>query len=347
MQLQEPLTIDQVRTLPAEQRHPYVEAVRVYYPQWNTIMGRIQDCYDSQPYAAQPPYLMLVGCTGAGKSELAKTFCAKYPTYRQGTQTIVPVLRAAILPNTVYAGYGQLATLLLDALGDPFPHRGDKVVKTLRLVHLLHACGTRMLILDEIQHFLDRESQKVLKELTDWLKTLIKDYTQVACVLIGIKDDAEHILASNQQLRRLFGRPLELAPFTWNEDQPDKTIALFRAFLKQLESDLPLRESSDLWSLDMAQRCFALCNGVVDPLMMVIRYATHLALERGHEYLDRDLLAVAFEESLVDSIVRDNPFHGKAPSINQDRKNKQQREKATNHRSKAAAAHKETIKDLQ
>jgi len=42
-----------------------------------------------------------------------------------------------------------------------------------------------LLILDEVQHFRDRDSRRVLENARNWLKTLIKE-TGVACVLVGL-----------------------------------------------------------------------------------------------------------------------------------------------------------------
>ena len=75
-----------------------------------------------------------------------------------------------------------------------------------------------MLILDEFQHFIDRDSAKVLKTVSDWLKTLILD-TNLPIILIGLPE-AEQILQLNchSQLSRRFANRCYLGPFVWQPD---------------------------------------------------------------------------------------------------------------------------------
>jgi len=49
----------------------------------------------------------------------------------------------------------------------------------------MEACKVELLILDEFQHFQDRDSLKVLKTASDWLK-LLMDENGVPIVLAGL-----------------------------------------------------------------------------------------------------------------------------------------------------------------
>jgi len=60
-------------------------------------------------------------------------------------------------------------------------------------------CQVELLILDEVQHFRDRDSRRVLENASNWLKTLIKE-TGVACVLVGLQGEAEEVVRLNPQL---------------------------------------------------------------------------------------------------------------------------------------------------
>jgi Bacterial TniB protein len=92
------LHIDDVRLLPHLQRLPYVERVRVYYPLWHEIWAQVADCYEAQPYAAEPPCMMVVGPTGAGKSTLMNIFAQRYPPIWREDGKYMPVVKSAILP---------------------------------------------------------------------------------------------------------------------------------------------------------------------------------------------------------------------------------------------------------
>ena len=94
---------------------------------------------------------------------------------------MVPVLYASV---PVPATCKSLVTALLTAIGDPAAQKGSQIVQTLRLKRYLDACCVELLILDEFQHFQDRDSHRVLKTVSDWLK-LLMDETGVPIVLTG------------------------------------------------------------------------------------------------------------------------------------------------------------------
>ena len=162
-----------------------------------------------------------------------------------------------------------------------------------------------MLILDEFQHFIDRDSAKVLKTVSDWLKTLILD-TNLPIVLIGLPE-AEQILQlrCHSQLSRRFANRCYLSPFAWQSDNGEE----FRTFLHLIESQLPLESASNLSELNLARRFYYASDGVVAYVMKLIRYGTYLALQQQKEQLDISILAVAFEKYVqADKLGKINPF---------------------------------------
>jgi len=167
-----------------------------------------------------------------------------------------PVVRATIpTPATIKA----LAIALLAALGDPRAASGTVGSMTYRLTHYFRDCQVELLILDELQHFRDRDNRRVLENASNWLKTLIKE-TGVACVLVGLQGEAEEVVRLNPQLARLFGAPHVLLPFAWEERKPE-TVREFMAFLALVEGALPLAERPDLAGIGMARRLHAASGG--------------------------------------------------------------------------------------
>jgi hypothetical protein len=94
-----------------------------------------------------------------------------------------------------------------------------------------------MIILDEANHFVDRDSQRVLHDVSNVMKNLIKEQN-IACVLVGLPY-TEEVLRVNEQFGSLFGDPRILEPFCWDTSQLE-TVEEFRLFLHQFEQQLPL-----------------------------------------------------------------------------------------------------------
>jgi len=281
-----------------------IEGIRVAYPRWQRIVEEIGRCQEWGPLAAEPPCLLLVGPTGAGKSTLVGSYARAYPPVLTEAGVTYPVVRATIpSPATIKA----LAIALLAALGDPRATSGTVGAMTYRLTHYFRDCQVELLILDEVQHFRDRDNRRVLENASNWLKTLIKE-TGVACVLVGLQGEAEEVMRLNPQLARLFGEPHVLLPFAWEERRPE-TVREFVAFLALVEEALPLAERPALAALPMARRLHTASGGVMAYLMELLRGATYLALAEGRATLDREVLERAFAQRLA-SLRRGtaNPF---------------------------------------
>ncbi len=281
-----------------------IEGIRVTYPRWQRIVDEIGRCHEWGPVAAEPPCLLLVGPTGAGKSTLVGAYAREHPPLLTEAGVTYPVVRATIpTPATIKA----LAIALLAALGDPRAASGTVGSMTYRLTRFFRDCRVELLILDEVQHFRDRDSRRVLENASNWLKTLIKE-TGVACVLVGLQGEVEEVVGLNPQLARLFGAPHVLLPFAWEERRPE-TVREFVAFLTLLEGALPLPERPELAALATARRLHGASGGVMAHLMELIRGATYLALAEGRATLDLEVLGRAFEQRLA-SVRRGtaNPF---------------------------------------
>lgn len=316
---QKKLTHEEICQLPHLERVSYVEHMRVRYPLWETLYTKLQRCHQRKTIAAEPQCMLLVGPTGAGKTTLAASYAQKYPAIFTDTVTLRPVVMATT-PST--ANVHNLIMVLLEALGDPGATQGSIGAKERRLVRFFkEVCAVELLILDELQHFVDRENQRILANASNWLKNFVKE-TKVSCLFIGLQDDAEEVVDSNPQLARLFGDPYVLAPFEWDEARTDTTKEVFRDFLREIEKLLPLKEPSHLDQYDTALRCFAASGGIVSYQMKLIRAATTLALERRRERLDQDLLSEAFKEELAPKRRGiPDPFTGKLPDLEEIKKN--------------------------
>jgi hypothetical protein len=274
--------------------------IYISYPRFKEILSAIDDCYHFSEFKHEPECLFLKGETGTGKTTLFKSYALNYPRKDTTEGSIVPLLSITIpSPATVKS----VVSKLLWELGDPAYYQGTISSQTIRLIGLMKDCRVQLVFLDEFQHFIDRDSAKVLKTVSDWLKDLILD-THVPMVLIGLPE-AETVFQFNPQLSRRFANRHHLSPFSWSHDSGTE----FRTFLHAVELQLPLMDKSHLASEPMAVRFYYACDGVVGYLMKLIRYSTRLALQQGLEKLDFPLLAQAFEKYVqADKPNKQNPF---------------------------------------
>lgn len=274
--------------------------IYVAYPRFKEILSAIDDCHHLSNLKDEPECLFLKGETGAGKTTIIKSYAQNYPRRETLEGTEVSLLSITIpSPATVKS----LVSKLLWELGDPAYEKGSVSNQTIRLIGLIKYCGVELVVLDEFQHFIDRDSERVLQTISDWLKNLILD-TKVPMVLIGLPE-AEAVFHVNCQLSRRFANRHNLNPFYWDNDSGKE----FRTFLHAVESQLPLIENSNLATEEMALRFYYASNGIVAYVMKLIRYGTYLALKQGQEKLDSNVLAIAYEKYVrADKPQKTNPF---------------------------------------
>lgn len=287
-----------------------IEKIFISYPRLKAITEKVGECQQVSKIAAEPKCLLVMGPPGAGKSTIYKKAQARFPRRVENGVTIVPVLAATIpVPATVKA----LATRLLTALGDPLADKGTTTSKTERLYKLIEECKVELIALDEFQHFIDSDSQVVLRTVSDWLKNLINE-TKKPVVLFGLPSSIQ-ILYSSQlnQLSRRFPYRIELNPFKW-ESEADKLE--FRCFLKALDDELPLPNKSHLADPITAFRLYYASRGIVNYVMKIVRTASHLAVDRNKPQLTEELLAESFDLEIKQIYPRLlNPFRNNVSNL--------------------------------
>lgn len=277
-----------------EERLKEIGKLRVTYPELEEIKKLLRDCQIRAHRRREPACALITGHQGVGKTTLYEYYADDYPRIETEDGTIVRCLTASIpVPATVKG----LVTALLEALGDADPGKGNVVSQTMRLRTLLAACETEIIFLDEFQHIIDRDSERVLRTTADWLKNLI-NATKIPVVLLGMPT-CTRILDANPQLRRRFAIRRSIEPFVWLRQENGKTDFPMRKLLKVIEMRLPLKAISNLADPDIAKRIYCATGGVIDSIMKLVRGAAELAIETGIEKITLDLLAQAYDLELA------------------------------------------------
>lgn len=177
--------------------------------------------------------MLLVAQTGSGKTTVLEYYASKFPPVKTPTGMKIPVVRVTT-PAT--PSVKMLAETILLAMGDPASGSGNTTLKTNRIVHLFKSCGVELLMIDEFQHFIDGKRTAECRKVTDWVKTLI-DSLGIPVILTGLPRSIL-VLNSNPQMRRRFGAPFYMSPFSFYSKENKLE---FRGVLNALQKSLPAR----------------------------------------------------------------------------------------------------------
>jgi hypothetical protein len=280
----------------------------IRYPRFNELHEDIQMCQQMSSIAGEPQCMVLEGMTGTGKSTLVKTYAEAHLRYETASGTKIPVFYVETPSPVTVKG---MAARMLEVMGDPAAHKGPLWSMNARLAHFIKACEVQIVILDDFHHLIDKERNRVLETVSDWLKVLIKE-TGVPFLVIGIEGKVELILRANSQLSRLFAVRETLEPFQWDPSDEDG-IKHFASFVKCVEKGIGIPLSDELPRVEFLQRLHYATGGVVGNVMNLLRFAALLAQVQGADTMTLTILNRAFEKRLRKHMAkRANPFTAEA-----------------------------------
>jgi hypothetical protein len=267
-------------------------------------------------YKCEPICILVTGETGTGKSEYIKKYCANHPRIEEAGRTKILVL-VSLLPKVRHPK--PVVSQLLRDLGDPLGGTGgDTEELTDRLVTLLKATGVELIIIDEFQHAIETKSNKVVYDISDWIKILITK-AKIPVVLFGLPYSS-YILDVNPQLARRFSMRHELINYTIDDFEH------FQMFLQTVQDQLIAKVSmvfeSDLWKTDLAFRLFAASKGNISELMnkLIKPAAMEIIRKEEHCFTNESLINAASRN--LGFLDEENPFKIKLENIVTTQQNK-------------------------
>jgi hypothetical protein len=286
---------EKILSLTYNEKLKYMDELRIYYPKMNQILQRVEECQHSTMTSERPLCMRISGPSGSGKTTIVAIHLKKYPEIDTPTGAEKPVLYSRI-PCPAYIG--GLASKLLHDLGDPFYAKSGKItLHTQRLYSLLKACKVKIIFLDEVQHLVDRNSQKLLRDSSDWFKELI-DETRIPIVFLGMPD-SNKIFIENEQLVNRVRLTENTSPFSYDD--------IFRKFLYLFDLSLPLKELSGLADSAMSKRMYIATKGLIKHIRDLIIESTNTALQNSSSRVSMPMFAQAYNKILYNKH-ETNPF---------------------------------------
>jgi len=262
-----------------ERLHYLEEDIVIEYPKVKKI-HQILEHFMDKPQKPRMQNLLIIGESNIGKTSIARSFEAKHKSYtledEEGMSVIIrPIISALASDN---ADVKHLYISILEQFWTPF-NPSDSLVKLRhQMFHLLRECNVRMLIIDEVHHFL-RGTAKQQRNVMDALKN-ISNTLMIPLVCIGIKE-AELIFTSDPQLSSRFD-VIKLSPWELNKD--------FRGLLQSFERRLPLKKVSYLYEKEKASLLHLISQGNIGNLHRLLIECTSYAIEKNVEEITIEII---------------------------------------------------------
>jgi hypothetical protein len=269
-----------------------VEQMLITHPSFVRAQEQLEQCFLFSTAKSEAEGLAIIGESGTGKTSVLSTFKDGHLPSRGADGMKVPVLFV-----TVPAGptVKSLAGAMIHGFGASDSERGTENDKSRRLRTLMQNTGTRMIMLDEFQHFYDRGKHQIMRHVADWLKVLI-DQTRTTLVVAGLPS-CQIVINENEQLRRRFLAPIQLPRFDWfDEDQRKQFVDIMEAFNEKIVANK--YETPELHSEEMAYQFWCASGGLIAYLSKLLRHTLRTADAEKRQIICLDDFAYAREASI-------------------------------------------------
>jgi hypothetical protein len=271
----------------------------IQYPQYDQGWQRIARCHHSIARCGRPENLRITGVSGVGKSLLLQSYRDAHPPIHHKEYTEVPVVYAEVpaMPSSK-----QLAINLLEGLGCS-DVSGTANVLWDRFIRLARTCGVQLVIMDEIQHFVDRGKVSTYSAAADLLKQRLSQLN-VPVIMAGAPR-SKLLFEANNQLRGRFKASIALYPF--RIDTMDEHRC-FRTVIATVAQDFDQASLRFLIGDSMAERIFYATDGIFRNLTDLVDGIRLVHPKDSQCQLDH--VSQAFKEVIFFSAdPGSNPFH--------------------------------------
>jgi hypothetical protein len=268
-----------------------VDRILVPHTKFEEALRRIEQCYTFADEAGEPSCLAVIGEARTGKTRALHACLLKHPGSRLDDGIYMPILYIKAPAKPTIKG---MAELLLEGLKDPNPTRGTEIERTRRLKTLMPKTQARLLMIDELQHFVDKGSTTVMYLVADWLKILVDD-VRCSLVVAGLPR-CQAVIDQNEQLAGRFLAPINLSRFRWtNVQERGDFIGILESFHSELHKFIGVPE---LHSTPMAFRFWCATGGLIGYLTKLLRHSIRNAVVKKSVRITLADLGVAHRQCM-------------------------------------------------
>ena len=187
---------------------------------------------------------------------------------------------------------------------------GDQTDLTLRLYDLLKTCETKLIVLDEFHHLLQRGAERSKELVCDWVKNLMNK-SKIPVVIVGTPE-CEDIINALPQLSRRYCYRTELRPFEYSNERDSDYIKVLKSLNKAFEEIGEVTITQKLYDEWMALAVYVASGGVMDSIRKLLAHLLKEALNKNQKVVDKTGFIDAYTAlTLEGSIVKHtniNPF---------------------------------------
>lgn len=225
------------------------------------------------PRTHRMPNLMIYGASNNGKTMIIERFLRDHPPddNPEGDAAEVPVLHVQ-MPITPDAR--RFYSIVLDRFFATFRHSDGVGKLESQVLKLMKACGTKMLIIDEVHNFVGSRVDQQRQFLN--LIRFLGNELQIPIVCVGLKSGLRAIQFDEQLANRF--EPFALPLWKNNEE--------FAKLLNTVAMLLPLREKSPVSQRPVLETIMALSEGTIGETLALLRRAAIHAIRNGQEAVD-------------------------------------------------------------
>lgn len=251
------------------------------HPAYNLAIETIYKSIEATSLRGEAAGALLMGVPGTGKTRVCSHITSGYQENsiehsEFDVDKLQPVVYCTVPNNCTVKG---LIVSLLMALGAERVY-GDATSLEHRLRALLERHQTRLIILDELQHMLQKGSQASKRGVCDCIKD-ISDYFSGELLLAGTPD-FEKVIAEHSALSGRFPYRAKLTEFSLATPiHQAEYMGLLAAFDSEIRSSMKFAEMVSLTDAEMALAIYILTRGNLRGIRTILYAALSQALTRS------------------------------------------------------------------